>query len=206
MSTTPKNNQESPKIIGSKPTLLSRRNKRIFVVIIGIILIAIGGYFVYAQVKQSMTAPTAVTTLPDGTTELPAVTVITKKAETIAKEKSAEDAVSYLQSEVTKSSNDVEKARLLSTLVVYASVDQSPAAQKTALEYQLESYQLEPNENSAGVLAGMYTRLGDKANAIKYYRLAIDEAKKSTTQGAGEEGGTSYRYYENQITYLESQP
>ena len=205
MKKTASTNDPSKFFLNGPPHHSTGRRNLIIVIVLVTLLLGGGVFALVTYINATSQKYDNVTRTPTPTQPTTAVTAITKNAQKIAQEKSTVDAVIYLKDEANKTTNSTEKARILGTIVTYVSADQSPAAQKTALDYQLESYQLEKTEASAAIIGGMYGRQGDTANAIVYYKLAIEHAKKSSTQGDGEEGVSSYKFYENEITYLESQ-
>lgn len=204
MSKEPIENKAPSAAIGTSAKGFFRRKKTTLLVILATVLLGAAVYGVMFITNQANDALVVTQDQSGGAQELPRVTVVFNEAQKIAEEKTPDEAVAYLRDEASKAGSDTEKARILGVAVMYASIDQSVAAQKTALEYQLESYGLEPTEASAAIIGEMYAKIGDKANAIKYFKLAIEHAKANNNQAPGEVDGNSYAFYENEITYLES--
>lgn len=173
-------------------------------IITGVLGLAAAGYFVAYPL---LTTKPIENTATSGTAQPGQVSqktvAVTKNAQAIADTKGSQAATEYLKAEVEKTDNKKDKALLLGTLGIYSATDQSPAAIKTGLAYQIQSYELDPSDSAAAIVAQAYAKLGDKPNAIKYYNLVIDYIKKNGTKYGVEEGKTGYEFYENEIKALQ---
>lgn len=126
------------------------------------------------------------------------------KAEEIAMTEGGAASITYLQTEVNNATDDTEKADLLGVLAIYTAADGLPESLQKSLEYFLESYKLNPTEDTAAVIAATYRRMGNTAEAIRYYEFAIEAVKRDGSQFAEEEG-TGYEIYEQEIETLRAQ-
>ena len=94
----------------------------------------------------------------------------------LATGKDPEEAQVYLDSQLKLASTPADKALVYDYMVSVAS---TVGDIKGALNYALESYKLEPTEPRAAKIANFEQRLGNKTEALKYYKLGLSKLDES---------------------------
>lgn len=185
----------------SKKIYISQQRRRIVIMsIIGFTIIGlfiVGGVFILnnlitLQKNNDSSQIKPGTTVPD----------YYERALRATKVSGIEAGQAVIDKEIAKTSIPQQKAQLYSAKAKLAVSDEITKDYEAAADYSIKSYELDSTSDSAGLAAFYFEQAGSKADAIKYYQLAID--KIGDYDKADSMVQSEYIYYQSKIEILQS--
>lgn len=172
-----KGNGVMANIISVKQQKPGAKRKTAAKIVFSIILVAAlsaGAWWYFMMYKQAVKSPAEL----DATNRTAALAKQTAEEWKIANtEVDYEKGKATLNDQLQQAGTDVEKAKKYSQLAQLAT---NNGQHQEAFDYALQADGLNPTNTSARIVADKAVRLGNKAEAIKYYNLAIERTGDTT--------------------------
>lgn len=168
---TKQNDNSEPRQLGGNSAKPHKSHKKSWVIILCIVVLAVAGYGAYYFLDNNVEPMTNSSKQKQAT---PAK--LQQQVLSLTAEKGGTAAQSYLDTQLKLASTPADKALVYDYMVSAASTKNDT---KSALQYAIDSYNQDPTEPRAAKVAGLEQQLGNTAEALKYYKLGLNELSKS---------------------------